>query len=63
MCNWVPRDQNADADAITNGNWHWLRGENQDATEIDKLPFLVMRELLARGEVYYANLDTVSFVG
>ena len=60
---WVPRDQNAEADAITNGDWHWLEEKNRVASDIKKLPFLVLHELLAQGEMHYANLDTVNLVG
>ena len=60
---WVPRDQNTEADAITNGDWSLLSKENQMATHLTKLPFLVLHELLERGERYYSDSNTAHLVG
>ena len=57
---WVPRAQNAEADAITNGDTHWLSPKNRVTAEMDRLPFLMLHELLAKGEEFYQNLELVN---
>jgi hypothetical protein len=59
MC-WVPREQNAEADAITNGDVGWLRSSNRLATSMEELPFLVLTELLKKGAGFYGQLETVN---
>ena len=46
---WVPREQNVEADAITNGDTHWLCQANEVVAEMDKLPFEMLPILLAKG--------------
>ena len=60
---WAPRDQNTEADAITNGDWSWLRKENQVAKDLSKLPFIVLHDLLVRGEQHYNDCDTAHLIG
>ena len=45
--NWVHRVQNTEADAITNGDFSWLAPSNRVATEMNKLPFILMPDLMA----------------
>ena len=45
---WVPREQNAEADAITNGHTDWLNAANRLGTQLDRLPFVVLGALLER---------------
>ena len=40
--NWVPREQNTEADAITNGDYVWLSQANQIATSMSQHPFLLL---------------------
>mgnify|MGYP000382374936 FL=1 len=57
---WVPREQNAEADAITNGDVGWLCPANRIATVMEDLPFLVLKELLEKGAGFYGKLETVN---
>ena len=50
---WVPREQNEEADPITNSDVSWLHPELRLGTDMKKLPFLVLPELLAQGEDFY----------
>ena len=58
--NWVPREQNAEADAITNGDFDWLAPENKVDTQMGQLPFKLLPELLAKGEGFYADHEAVN---
>ena len=58
--NWVPREQNTEADAITNGDFEWLVAENRVVTVMGQLPFILLPELLAKGEGFYAGSETVN---
>ena len=58
--NWVPREQNAEADAITNGDFGWLAPENKVDTHMGRLPFKLLPELLAKGEGFYAGYEAVN---
>ena len=58
--NWVPREQNTEADAITNGDFGWLKAENKISTVIGQLPFIVLPELLSKGEGFYSGSETVN---
>jgi hypothetical protein len=57
---WVPREQNAEADAITNGDVDWLEPRHKVATDLEQLPFLILRELLSKGAGFYEQLDTAN---
>ena len=57
--NWVPREQNAEADAITNGDVGWLNPKLQKKSHMGTLPFIMLPELLARGEGFYGGMETV----
>ena len=54
--NWVPREQNAEADAITNGDVGWLDPKLQVQSQLGTLPFIMLPELLARGEGLYGKM-------
>ena len=57
---WVPREQNQEADAITNGNTEWLSESNEIVVDLGKLPFIILPELLSEGSFFYAGLDQVN---
>ncbi len=57
---WVPREQNAEADAITNGDVQWLCPGRRVATEMSGLPFLILHDLLIKGAAFYEGIDTVN---
>ena len=50
---WVPRELKQEADAITNSDCSCLNNEHSLDATLDKLPFRVVRELLAWGEGFY----------
>ena len=56
----VPREQNQEADAITNGNTEWRSESNEIVVDLGKLPFIILPELLSEGSVFYAGLDQVN---
>ena len=43
---WVPREQNAEADAITNGDFSWLNPKLRVSAELGDLPFKVLPKLI-----------------
>ena len=57
---WVPREQNAEADAITNDDVEWLSPERRVAADMKDLPFLILPEMLAQGESFYAGKDNAN---
>jgi hypothetical protein len=57
---WVPREQNTEADAITNGDTGWLNPSHKLATDMSKLPFLILNELLVKGAVFYEGIEAVN---
>ena len=57
---WVPREQNAEADAITNGDFGWLSAGKQVATKMCELPFIILPEMLSQGEAFYAGNEVVN---
>ena len=59
MC-WVPREQNQEADAITNSDTEWLSADRCVASSLEGLPFLVLPDLLTRGEAFYNNQSVVN---
>ena len=57
---WVPREQNAEADAITNGDVGWLSPGMRVATDMKTLPFQILPDMLAQGEAFYMGDDNVN---
>lgn len=57
---WVPRDQNADADAITNGVTDWLSPKNRVSCDMASLPFKVLHDLLEKGKDFYRDSELVN---
>ena len=56
----MPREQNQEADAITNSDTEWLNADMCVASSLDGLPFLVLPDLLTRGEVFYNGQPVVN---
>jgi hypothetical protein len=54
---WIPRLQNEEADALTNGEFHHFKAEHRIPVDLSKLGFIVMDELFREGESYVAELD------
>ena len=57
--NWVPRDQNEEADALSNEEFSAFTAANQIPVQPDKLPFKVLGKLLDLGESFYAERDAI----
>ena len=57
---WVPREQNTEADAITNEDIEWLDPGRRVAADMKTLPFLILPEMLAKGEAFYAGRENVN---
>ena len=53
---WVPRDQNEEADSLTNSDFRHFSPDKRINVELEKMPFGVLQELLARGENYLSEL-------
>jgi len=54
---WVPRDQNIEADAITNDNLEDFAPENEVRIDPAKMGFMVLEELLNLGEGFYGERE------
>ena len=57
---WVPREQNAEADAITNGDLHWLNPDKRVSTGFKEFPFRILPKLLELGADSYRDMETVN---
>ena len=57
---WVPREQNCEADAITNGDVAWLNPEKEIKVDLQRVPFTLLHELLEKGKDFYAGIELVS---
>ena len=54
---WIPRLENEEADALTNGDFHHFRTESRIPVELEKLDFMVLNEFFAEGEDYVRELE------
>ena len=52
----LPRLQNEEADALTNGEFHHFDMNKRVSVDLEKLEFRVMNELFAEGESYVEEL-------
>ena len=53
---WIPRLQNEEADALTNGEFGHFDPKLRIPVELDNLNFLVMNDLFEEGEAYVEEL-------
>jgi hypothetical protein len=60
---WVPRELNAEADAITNDDVAWLDKNLEVSQPLSEIPFMVLNQMLARGDEFYDGLETVNAFG
>ena len=51
----IPRLENEEADALTNGEFHHFRAERRIPVDLEKLEFI--NELFAEGEKYVKELE------
>ena len=56
---WTPRQQNEEADALTNGNYSDFTDENRIHIDVDTAPFLCLRDMMASGLQLYRDLDDI----
>ena len=56
---WLPRLQNEEADALTNGDFRHFSPERRIGVNLDTLPFGVMPALFAQGEAYVAEIASM----
>ena len=54
---WIPRLQNEEADALTNGDFSQFDPALRIDVDLQKLGFVVMDELFAEGEAYVEELS------
>ena len=57
---WVPRAQNSEADAITNGDVQWLCKDNEIKIDLEKLPFEMLHVLLDQGKMFYKDIEAIN---
>ena len=60
---WVPRELNAEADAITNGETSWLSADLRVKSAFEELPFMVLKGLLEAGSIFYKDMEAVNTEG
>ena len=53
---WVPRDQNTEADALTNGDFTGFSPELRVKVDVASLPFKVLPDLLKAADNLYENI-------
>ena len=53
---WVPRDQNEEADALTNSDFRHFSMDKRIPVDLAAMPFGVLHGLLAKGEDYLAEV-------
>ena len=57
--NWVPREQNCEADELSNMDTKRFREENKVECDLDRLQFIILPELLDEGERLYQLVEKV----
>ena len=57
--NWIPRLQNEEADALTNGDFRHFAADKRIDVDLSSLPFLLMNDLFEEGEAYLAELEAL----
>ena len=57
--NWIPRDQNEEADALTNLDFRHFDPARRVEVDLERLQFNVMKDLFAAGDDYLAELDAL----
>ena len=60
---WSPRDQNIQADALTNGEFGDFDPNLRVAVDVETLPFLVLPRLMVIAEELYAETQRLRAAG
>ena len=63
QADWIPRLQNEEADALTNGDFRHFSPELRVDVDLEHLNFHVMRELFEAGDDYLAQLEALKLKG
>ena len=53
---WVPRDQNTEADALTNGDFSGFSPEHRVDIDVSRLEFKILPELLKAADDLFENI-------
>jgi hypothetical protein len=56
LLDWVPRERNVPADDLSNGNWEQFSPGLEVPVDLATLPFLVLHDMLAAGELLFDEL-------
>ena len=56
---WIPRLQNEEADALTNGDFRHFEPSRRIEVDLAKLDFIALEGLFAEGEAYITELAEV----
>ena len=54
---WVPRDQNTEADELSNFQPHRFSPEQEIKVKVEDLDFIILNDMLAEGEKLYQKLE------
>ena len=54
---WVPRDQNEEADALTNGDFHGFDPRLRIRAPVEGMRWLVMDDMLKASEELYSTIE------
>ena len=54
---WVPRDQNTEADELSNGDFKRFDPRLRVDLDLEKLPFVLLPEMLSKGERLYQYIE------
>ena len=57
---WALRDQNSEADAITNGDVAWRNQAKEIKVDLQKVPFTMLHELLEKGNEFDEGIELVN---
>ena len=60
---WIPRLQNEEADALTNGDYRHFDAKLRIPVDLEALPFKVMNDMFAVGEEYVKDLEAMKEKG
>ena len=60
---WIPRLQNEEADALTNGDYRHFDDKLRIPVDLEALPFKVLNDMFAVGEEYVQDLEAMNGKG
>ena len=60
---WIPREQNEEADSLTNSDFRHFTPGRRIPVDLAKMPFGVLHGLLSKGEAYLAEVAVAKAAG